>query len=221
MPFTIKICGLKEAADLEAAIEAGADAVGFMAYAKSKRFIDAGRLAALLKGRSLRNVRKVGVFVDPSIDELKRYIDAGIDVIQLHGSETPGVALEAAKLAEVWKAFGPKTREDVEAFAGYPAKRLLVDACSPLERGGTGLKADWSLARFAVARLLQGVILAGGLTPENVAEAIAEVRPSGVDVSSGVESAPGVKDAGLIRAFVKAAKKAASELTWQPEAGKA
>lgn len=203
MPFIVKICGLRDASALKAALEAGASAAGFMAYPKSKRFIEADALASLLKSHHCGAVRRVGVFVDPSLDDLKRYVDAGIDVIQLHGSESPEFALEAAKLAETWKAFRPKTREDVDAFKSYPATRLLVDAVSDAGLGGTGIKADWALAQYAVASLSQGVILAGGLTPENVAEAIASVKPAGVDVSSGVESEPGVKDVKLIRAFIK------------------
>lgn len=221
MPFIIKICGLREPYAIEAAIEAGANATGFMAWRKSKRHIEPERLAALLKDAPAGIIR-AGVFVDPSLDEIKRYIDAGINVIQLHGSESREFACEAAKLAEVWKAFRPVTQADVKAFAAYPATRLLVDAACANAPGGTGLKADWELAREAAIRLPQGMILAGGLTPANVAEAIAMVKPTGVDVSSGVESAPGVKDAGLIKAFVRNALN-----TWKsqhpstPEAGRA
>lgn len=210
MRLLIKICGLRTIEALKAAEESGADAIGFMAYPKSKRFIAPEDIAALLKEAPLKGVRKAGVFVDPTLDDIKRYLDAGIDLIQLHGSESAGFAREAGKLAEVWKAFGPESDSEIDAMRNYPAAKILVDAFNPREKGGTGTKADWTLARYAAETLPQGAILAGGLTPGNVAEALKAVRPAGVDVSSGVEAAPGVKDAALIRAFVKAAREATS-----------
>lgn len=211
MPFIVKICGIRSRESLQAAVEAGAGALGFMAYPKSKRYIPPEELAALLREVEADGVRKVGVFVDPSFEELERYLAAGIDAIQLHGSESAAFAKEAATLAEVWKAFSPRSEAEIDAMRDYPAALALVDAYSPVEKGGSGLKADWTLARYAVEKLPRGAMLAGGLTPENVAAAIAAVKPAGADVSSGVETAPGVKDVKLIKAFVKAALEAASK----------
>ena len=202
--FIVKICGLKEEASLRAAIESGANAVGFMAYPKSKRFITPEALKALLKEVPCPEMLKTGVFVNPSLEEIEAYLKAGIDIIQLHGSESRAFALQAAKLAPVWKAFAPKSKKDVEEMAKYPAGRLLIDAGkSGAVKGGSGEKADWDLAAYASEALPERIILAGGLTPENVEEAIRKVKPAGVDVSSGVESAPGVKSPELIRVFVK------------------
>ena len=202
----VKICGIKDLDTLNVAVEAGADAIGFMGYAKSKRFIEAGKLSEILKAARCPGVLKVGVFVNPTLEEVKRYVEAGIEAVQLHGDESESFAIELAKITIVWKALGPKTRAEIDALASYPASKFLVDACSPTGHGGTGLKADWNLARYAVGRLPQPVILAGGLTPENVWQAIQEVKPAGVDVSSGVESAPGIKSHALIRTFIKTAR---------------
>jgi len=211
--FIIKICGIRDLASLEASASAGASAIGFMAYAKSKRYISPDDVAALLKAAPQSpGLMKVGVFVNPSLDELKLYVKAGINVLQLHGAESPAFALEAQRLARVWKAFAPKTNLDVELMAQYPAEKLLIDAFSPQEHGGTGMRADWSVAAFAAASMPGRIILAGGLSPENVGEALRVVRPAGVDVSSGVENAPGVKSPALIRAFIAEAKKASAAL---------
>jgi len=138
--------------------------------------------------------------------EVEACLDAGVDVVQLHGDEPPAFARLVAARAEVWRAIRPRSAAGVEAFRGYPATRFLVDAATAEAPGGTGAVADWTLARRAVETLGAPVLLAGGLSPENVAGAIAAVGPWGVDVSSGVESAPGVKDHARIRRFIAAAR---------------
>jgi phosphoribosylanthranilate isomerase len=139
------------------------------------------------------------VFVNPDLDAVQRYVESGADVIQLHGDETAEFAVKAAKFAEVWKAIRPKNREDVLEYRGYPASRILIDSSEGGGYGGTGSKVDWDLARFAVANIGLPLILAGGLNPDNVAEAICAVRPFGIDLSSGVETSPGIKDRSRIR----------------------
>ncbi len=207
----IKICGLTALAALDAAIAARAEYVGFVFFPPSPRHLalaDAAALGARAAGRT----KRVGLFVDASDAMIGEAVAAaGLDVIQLHGSEDPAraAALRAAFGVPVWKALAVASREDVsraESFVGA-ADLVLFDAKPPKGAaipGGLGLAFDWSL----VAGFRGGVAwgLAGGLSPDNVAEA---VRVSGaplVDVSSGVESAPGIKDAGLIAAFCKAAR---------------
>jgi phosphoribosylanthranilate isomerase len=204
--FIVKICGLRTVDCVEAAVSGGASALGFMAYSKSKRFIEAQALKALLRDAAPGKVLKVGVFVDPSLEELERYMEAGLDVIQLHGHEDASFAEKAAKLAPVWKAFAPANEAAIDRMKDYPASRFLIDAFVPDVLGGAGRLGDWRLARYAVAMLENDVILAGGLKPENVADAVNAVKPAGVDVSSGVESAPGEKSPALIKAFLGACR---------------
>jgi phosphoribosylanthranilate isomerase len=206
MGLFVKICGLKDQASLEAAIEGGAGAVGFMAYPKSKRYIAAPDLERLLKACPAKGVLKAGVFVNPSREELERYLALGLDVLQLHGAESAALASSLAGRAEIWKAFAPTDREGVDAMDSYPASKLLIDAACGRHYGGQGHLADWELAAYAAKKWPGRLLLAGGLTPHNVAEAIAKVAPAGVDVSSGVESEPGVKSPDLIRDFLKAVR---------------
>jgi phosphoribosylanthranilate isomerase len=205
----IKICGLSRLADVDAALAARATHIGLVFFPKSPRHVaieQAAALAAHARGR----VQVVGLFVDPAADLLATVrAQVHLDAIQLHGHETPAQAahIRAAQGLPVWKAIGVRKRADLDAaqaFVGV-ADRILYDAKPPEGAdlpGGTGLRIDW--------RLMQGHrqplpwLLAGGLTPGNVAEAMAITGAPGVDVSSGVESAPGVKDAGLIAAFGRA-----------------
>ncbi len=205
MSVFVKICGIVRCEDGLAAVAAGADAVGFVAWPRSRRHVAPEQVAGLagaLPGR----VRRVGVFVDPAIAEVEAYLAAGIDVVQLHGDEPPRFARQVAARAEVWKAIRPRHPAEVDSFRGYPATRFLVDAAAPGAPGGTGTVADWQLARHAVEILGVPVLLAGGLSPDNVAEAIAAVGPWGVDVSSGVETAPGRKDHARIHRFIAAVR---------------
>lgn len=204
----VKICGLTSAEDARVAVEAGADAVGFVFWPKSPRAVDAATVRAIAATLPPSIVR-VGVFVDASPEEMARVADeARLDLLQLHGDEAP--AAVGALCRPAWKALrvGPGfTARDAARWTGRVAG-LLLDTRSAAAPGGTGESFDWTLA--ARARESTGfLMLAGGLTPENVERAIGLARPDGVDVSSGVESAPGRKDAGKVRAFVSAVRGAA------------
>ena len=200
----VKVCGITSAEDGLMAIDAGADALGFVFYAKSSRYI-APETAAEIVQQLPPLVTRVGVFVDSGLEEVREIMSlCGLDVAQLHGEES--VEYCRALFPRVIKAFRIRGPATVERLAEYRAAAYLLDAYSPALVGGTGETFDWDLAREA--RRHGPVILAGGLTPENVRQAIGVVRPYGVDVSTGVESAPGKKDAGLVRAFIKAAKRA-------------
>ena len=193
----VKICGITRAEDAVFASGCGAEALGFIAYPKSPRFLNASSvkgIAAEIPG----NVLKAAVFVNPTIDEVMEYVGAGVNVIQLHGDENPEFAEEVAKFAEVWKALRPENRNAVLKYGDYPAAKFLIDTFSVNAYGGTGKTADWDSAKFAVEHLKRPVILAGGLNSANIAEAVNSVLPYGIDVSSGVESSPGVKDHGKL-----------------------
>ncbi|OGV48754.1 MAG: hypothetical protein A2X49_03895 [Lentisphaerae bacterium GWF2_52_8] len=209
----IKICGLTREDDLLAALDAGVEALGFVAYSKSARFVPPSLLSRLLKDVPVPpGVRKVGVFVDASKAEIGEYLDAGIDIIQLHGEEDADFAASLRSIAgaEVWRALRPRTVAEIEALRNFPADKFVLDAFVADKPGGTGRIADWPLAILA-ARVLPGsLLLAGGLNPDNVGAGISQVKPFGVDVSSGVESSPGKKDSRLITAFVNACREAAS-----------
>lgn len=189
----VKICGITRLEDAVFASGCGADALGFIAYPKSPRFINAppvGDIVAKIPG----NVKKVAVFVNPSIDEVRKYIDAGVDVIQLHGDETADFAEKIAEFTEVWKAIRPESGNDILKYTDFPASKFLIDALTVAAYGGTGKTADWASAKFAVVKLKAPVILAGGLNLGNIVEAVKTVHPYGIDVSSGVETSPGLKD---------------------------
>jgi phosphoribosylanthranilate isomerase len=197
----VKICGIKRVDDALFASECGTDALGFVAYLKSPRFINAFSVKEIA-GKIPERVVKAAVFVNPSIDDVKKYVGAGVNVIQLHGDEPSDFAEEIAKFAEVWKAIRPETENDIMKYRDYPAHKFLIDSHSGKAYGGTGKTADWEIAKFAVENLKAPVLLAGGLNPANIAEAVKLVHPHGIDVSSGVESSPGLKDHGkLTRLF--------------------
>ncbi len=208
----IKICGITNLDDALSAVEAGADMLGFNFYPKSPRCIkpeDCAVIIRLLRARGAHPTT-VGVFVNAGTEEVRDRLDfCGLDLAQLHGDEPPEMLAEFGERA--YKALRPATPADLEqALLRFPEKgtapAVLVDAHSPDKYGGTGHKADWELARL-VARS-RPLLLAGGLDAENVAEAIRQVRPWGVDVASGVESAPGRKDPRKIAEFIQAARRA-------------
>lgn len=211
----VKICGITTVEDGLMAAEAGADAVGFVFHPMSPRRMTAER-AAVVARELPPLVLRVGVFVNASREELARVADAvGLDLLQLHGEEPPAffehLPRRALKALQVGKGFAP---QDALEYEGRAAG-LLVDTRAPgdaMMPGGTGKTFDWTLVEEvrAGARFL---MLAGGLRPENVAEAIGVVRPDAVDVSSGVEGEPGRKDAGRVRAFVEAVRGAAAGMT--------
>ena len=213
MTPVVKICGLSTAATLDAALEAGADMVGFVFFSKSPRHID-WTTARILGRQAQGRAKIVALSVDPDDDTLNRIVDAlSPDLLQLHGSETPARVKEIGELFGrlTMKAIGVATRADLAAAEAYQevADALLIDAKPPKDAvlpGGNGRPFDWSLTRDFHAPVPW--LLSGGLEPDNVAAAIALSGARGVDVSSGVESAPGVKDVSKIRAFVAAARRA-------------
>ena len=202
VPVRVKICGITRLEDALAAAAAGADAVGFNFWPGSKRFI-APQAARAIAARLPPFVTAVGVFVnqDPALVRTA-CLAAGCGAAQLHGDEPPGDA--AAVGLPVLKAFRLAAADDLRALDGWPGTALLLDAPSE-GYGGSGRASDWALARRAV-EAGRTVILSGGLTPENVASAVRAVRPWAVDVASGVESSPGVKDRERLARFVRAAK---------------
>lgn len=204
-----KICGITNLDDAQQAADNGADAIGFNFYKGSKRYIAPSDAAAIVEKVTMR-VEKIGVFVNASVEEIVEIEDtAQLDTVQLHGDETPefieSLRLESdatiIKAVRIGQGFEPRN------VLKYKADAILLDAFSDVERGGTGMTIDRTVAR-QVAELVDRVYLAGGLTPENVAEAIREVRPFAVDVASGVESSPGEKDPAKVAAFIEAAKEA-------------
>lgn len=207
MPVSVKICGLNDEAAVDAAITAGARYLGFVFFTKSPRHVTAER-AAQLAGRVPLGIARVGLFVDPDDATLESVLaQVPLDIIQLHGSETPARVAEVKALTglPVMKAVGIAEPADLDRLWDYglAADMLLVDAKPPKGAtlpGGNGLAFDWRL--LAGCQMLKPWLLAGGLTPENVNAAIRLTRAQGVDVSSGVESAPGVKDVERIRQFV-------------------
>ena len=206
----IKICGIKTLKDALSAIEAGTDYLGFNFYPKSVRFIEketCAEITFVLK-REYPQIKLVGVFVNSPVDEVKNILETcSLDLAQLHGDETPemlesfnGKAFKAIRL----------TSESAE-ISVYPflksalSPAILVDAAVKGVYGGSGVTADWSAAAELAKKY--PLLLAGGLTPENVADAVRQVKPWGVDVASGVESASGEKDAAKMIQFVKEVKR--------------
>ena len=210
MSTTVKICGLTSPQGVAAAVSAGARYLGFVFFAKSPRHVTPEQAAALAAEVPL-GIAKVGLFVNPD-DALLQTVLAQVplDMIQLHGSESPARVTEVRALTglPVMKAVGLSGPEDLDALWDYGlvADMLLVDAKAPKDAalpGGNGLAFDWRL--LVGRKFLTPWMLAGGLTPDNVAEAVRLTGARIVDVSSGVESAPGEKDGALIRDFVAAA----------------
>ncbi len=200
----IKICGIKTLKDALAAIAAGADYLGFNFYPKSVRFISKSASAEITSvlNREHPQIKLVGVFVNSSVDEIKDILQTcQLDLAQLHGDETPEIFAQLTSHA--FRAF----RGIPESNAGYErneAPAMLIDAAVKGVYGGSGVTADWTAAAELAKKY--PLLLAGGLTPENVADAVRQVQPWGVDVASGVESAPGEKDAEKMARFVKAVK---------------
>lgn len=211
-PLIVKICGIKTPALLEAAIEAGADMVGFMHVERSPRYVDLEMLQELISTARGR-VESCVVLVNPDNSSVMEIAALSPDWIQLHGPETPHrvEAIRDEAGIAIIKALGVGTADDVAHVADFAdaADLILLDAKPPKgaeRQGGHGVPFDWTLLKALDPAL--PFMLSGGLTPQTVGEAIRAVRPMGVDVSSGVETAPGVKDAALIRAFIDNARQA-------------
>jgi phosphoribosylanthranilate isomerase len=199
----VKICGLTREDDVDAAVAAGADALGFVLWPGSGRHVDEARLAALT-ARVPAFVTRVGLFVDQDPELIARCAEH-LDLLQFHGDESPAFC---GGFARPWiKALRMRDGLDLHAAAAAygEARALLLDAYRPGVPGGTGETFDWSRIP---ANLAKPVILAGGLTPDNVAEAIVTVHPFAVDVSGGVEAARGRKDPARLAAFCRAVRKA-------------
>jgi phosphoribosylanthranilate isomerase len=197
---TVKICGLTNADDARAAVAAGADFVGFVFFPASLRRLTHDACSWI---RTVDGALKVGVFrdQDPELIAEVRH-DAELDLVQLHGHESPQLCAELGGRSRVIKAVSVHNDVDWESAATYAeVARLLFDTASP-SGGGTGRPFDWDLLADVPSGL--GFWLAGGLTPENVARAVRQVRPLGVDVASGVEAAIGRKDAGKMQTFIAA-----------------
>jgi len=202
----IKICGIKTVDDALTAIDLGADLIGFNFYPKSPRYVEVGHCRGIMSTvRKYGHVKYVGVFVNATVAEINATMETcGLSLAQLHGDETPEMM---SKLdGKAFKAFrGISTDFETDKRIrtdGAPA--FLIDAAVKGLYGGSGVTADWN----EVAELAKKypLLLAGGLTPENVAEAVSRVKPWGVDVASGVESAPGEKDPNKMKAFVQAVR---------------
>jgi len=197
----VKVCGIKSYEDACTALDAGAWALGFIFHPSSRRYLDpeeAGRIVRKLP----REVLSVGVFVDFPLGDLQAFQKtAGIRGVQLHGSESPEYA-RAVSADLVIKALRVGEGFDLDRLKTFPGCRILLDTFHPAAPGGTGKAFDWELARRAAQ--MAPIILAGGIGPGNVAEAIRKVRPDAIDVSSGVEISPGVKDGDKIRELFRA-----------------
>ncbi|MSO50915.1 MAG: N-(5'-phosphoribosyl)anthranilate isomerase [Acidobacterium sp.] len=194
---TIKICGITRRGDAEAAVAFGANALGFVLWPASPRHTTTAAVAAIVRHLP-PFVTPVGVFVNPSADDLAGAADSGLRLAQVHGLVPAGVlrlpVLRAVHLSSTGDAIEPNVDDDT----------VLLDAHDPVRHGGTGQTVDWTRARAVAAK--RRIVLAGGLTPLNVREAIAMVRPYAVDVASGVEATPGIKDHLRLRAFMDAVR---------------
>jgi len=206
----VKICGITSPSDAALAVEAGADALGFVFWFMSPRKVDPARAAAIARDLP-ESVLRIGVFVDRPREEMVEIADAvGLDLLQLHGDEPPEALAELSRPVLKAVRVGPGFAAEESLRYSRCAAGLVVDTRLPGETqmpGGTGVPFDWSLVKDLAARV-PFLMLAGGLSPLNVAEGIRAVRPHAVDVSSGVEALPGRKDPAKVRAFVEAARAA-------------
>jgi phosphoribosylanthranilate isomerase len=201
----VKICGLTRREDAEAACTFGADYVGFVLWARSPRATTIERVREIVPALP-GSATPVGVFVDPAADDLKAAEDAGLRMAQVHGappSALRGISIPIVRAVHL-------SADGIEP--DIADELILLDAHDPKRHGGTGTTIDWPRASIVARR--RRVILAGGLTPQNVCRAIAEVRPFAVDVASGVESQPGIKDHELLRAFIAAVRTAGTQGTY-------
>lgn len=200
----VKICGITNVEDALVAVEAGADALGFVFFSKSPRCVTPEQAAEVIRVLP-PFVQAVGLFVNETAAQVNAIADrCRLDIVQLHGEESPAYCNQIER--RVVKVFRMKDRESLATMQEYRVAGYLLDAWSSSAYGGTGHVFDWELIRDAGR--CGPLILAGGLTPENVAEAVIRVKPYAVDVSSGVESMPGRKDPARVRAFIARAKEA-------------
>ncbi len=205
METRVKICGITNLADAQTAAAAGADALGFNFYEKSPRCLTVAAAAKI--SRELPPfVMRVGVFVNAPEDEVLRAIgECGLGLLQFHGDEPPDFCTQFGLMS--MKAIRIRDTASLQELPKYQTDAYLLDAFSPEARGGTGETFNWDLA-IEAQKLGKPIFLAGGLTPENVADAVRRVRPFAVDVASGVESSPGRKDPQKVRDFIAAVRSA-------------
>ena len=207
----VKVCGITRLQDADLAAELGASAIGFIFWPGSPRYIAPERAREIVRRKS-PGVKAVGVFVDEPVEDVRRIAEvAGLDVVQLHGRESAEYCREVSafrwtaangEVARVIKSVTLRDGSPVDLGEFDDAVVMLLDAHDPERHGGTGRTIDWGVARGVAAS--RRTILSGGLNPGNIGGAIAAVHPYGVDVSSGVESAPGTKDAILLKSFFEA-----------------
>jgi phosphoribosylanthranilate isomerase len=203
MSSKVKICGITSIPDALAAAEAGADMLGFVFYDRSPRHVSIQAATEIVRQLPPFIVR-VGVFADAPEEVVLRAIgDCGLNLLQFHGDEPPDYCLQFGLMS--MKAFRIRDAESLKSLPDYQTDAWLLDAYSPDKLGGSGEKFNWELAVEA-KKLGRPIFLAGGLTPENVAEAVRQVQPYAVDVSSGVEAAPGKKDHQKVRDFAAAVR---------------
>lgn len=198
----VKICGITNLEDALCAVEAGAGALGFNFYPPSPRYIDAENARKIIE-KLPKRVLTVGIFVNEELERLKSIATgAGVAALQLHGDES---AEYCAELRDwyVIKAFSVGEEFDASVVVGYPVKAVMIDARHKTLRGGTGLLSDWSVAN-RIRELGKTLFLAGGLSPDNVRQAIAVVKPYAVDACSALEEKPGKKNHGRVTEFVRA-----------------
>jgi phosphoribosylanthranilate isomerase len=199
----VKICGITSAADAEAAVQAGADALGLMFYPGSSRYISL-ETAQDIARRLPPYIIRTGVFADPNPSDVLAALQlCQLNLLQFHGTETPEFCLQFGSMT--MKAFRVQNTDSLSAMSAYHTDAFLLDSCVPGKPGGTGETFNWDLA-LEVKKFGKPIFLAGGLSPQNVAEAVRKVEPFGVDVSSGVELSPGKKDAAKMQAFIAAVR---------------
>lgn len=204
----VKICGLTRLCDAHLCAEAGADAIGINFWPKSKRYHPLEQALTWLS-QTPKSLTRVAVLVNATDEDISAILASGeIDALQFHGDESAArVQQYLDRGIPCLRALSIRDREELSSLTNQPTKTLLLDAFQPGVYGGTGQTCDWPLAALAVGKFPdKQIVLCGGLTPENVAEAVRSVHPAAVDVASGVESSPGIKDPAKVRAFVQRAK---------------
>ena len=195
----IKICGVTNMEDASCVATCGADAIGFIFYPKSPRYVAPERVKEIIE-KIPKEITKVGVFVNHDVVEVKETIDfCSLDLVQLHGDESPAYCGQFPQ-SQVIKTLAPRTDDDLGNVREYPVKAILVDAHDPVRYGGTGEQSDWELA--AKVKEISPLILAGGLTLDNIQEAIETVSPHAVDINSGTERSPGKKDHQKVKEII-------------------
>ncbi len=207
MSALIKICGINSSAAFDATVEAGADYLGFVFFPPSPRYVTGGQ-AAELSARHVGGPKRVGLFVNPTAVEIEAVLgEVPLDILQIYGSASEVAGLKAHFAMPVWRAMGVASEADFPAF-GESVDGYVVEAKPPpgsTRPGGNAVTADWNLVKRWPQKKFW--LLAGGLTPENVAAAVAKTAAPGVDVSSGAETAPGVKSPELVKKFVDSVRR--------------